>query len=280
MDILSDRIRELSLSKTEKRIADYLIVNQDSIGLSTALDLAREIGTSDTSLIRFVHRMGYPSFSVFKREMGSQLVNNSRAMRSSNKYAKSQIAADGDVIGEVYERALENIRKTCTELDQQRIHEVADILIRSHTKYICAFRTAQACATYMSGKLAYFLPHVVNIGGVENNALESLIDATNEDCLLMYSFPMYSEVNTSLLEIAQQRGTKSILVTDQVTSPLASKADIVLPASIAGLGFTNSYIAPMCLSEILLFTVSGETDIQKSRRAQQIDYYLDRHKLY
>lgn len=90
MDILSDRIRELSLSKTEKRIADYLIVNQDSIGLSTALDLAREIGTSDTSLIRFVHRMGYPSFSVFKREMGSQLVNNSRAMRSSNKYAKAR----------------------------------------------------------------------------------------------------------------------------------------------------------------------------------------------
>lgn len=195
MDILSDQIKGLTLSKTEKKVADYLIANQDSIGFSTALDLAREIGTSDTSLIRFVHRMGYPSFSAFKREMGSQLVNNSRAMRSSNKYAKSQAAVDGNVIGEVYERAMDNIRRTCTGLDQQRIREVADILINSRVKYICAFRTAQACAAYMSGKLSYYLPNVLNIGGVENHAVESLIDITPQDCLLMYSFPMYSEVN-------------------------------------------------------------------------------------
>ena len=280
MDILSDQIKGLTLSKTEKKVADYLIANQDSIGFSTAIDLAREIGTSDTSLIRFVHRMGYPSFSAFKREMGSQLVNNSRAMRSSNKYAKSQAAVDGNVIGEVYERAMDNIRRTCTGLDQQRIREVADILINSRVKYICAFRTAQACAAYMSGKLSYYLPNVLNIGGVENHAVESLIDITPQDCLLMYSFPMYSEVNSSLLEIAQERNAKSILITDRVTAPLASKASVVLPASIDGLGITNSYIAPMCLSEIILFTVSGEVDIGNSERAEQIDYYLERHKLY
>ena len=96
----------------------------------------------------------------------------------------------------------------------------------------------------------------------------------------MYSFPMYSEVNSSLLEIAQERNAKSILITDRVTAPLASKASVVLPASIDGLGITNSYIAPMCLSEIILFTVSGEVDIGNSERAEQIDYYLERHKLY
>ena len=36
----------------------------------------------------------------------------------------------------------------------------------------------------------------------------------------------------------------------------------------------------MCLSEIILFTVSGEVDIENSERAEQIDYYLERHKLY
>lgn len=280
MDVLSNRIRLLSLSKTEKMIADFLIANQDSIGFSTATNLAKEIGTSDTSLIRFVHRLGYPSFSAFKRDMGSQFVSSSRAKRSSNKYAKSQIAADGNVIAEVYDCAIENIRRTCTELDSQSIRTIANILIHSHTKYICAFRTAQACSTYMSGKLSYYLPRVVDIGGSESSAIEAMVDATNEDCLLMYSFPMYSAVNSTLLEIAQQRGTKSILITDQVTSPLASKASIVLPASIAGVGITNSYIAPMCLSEILLFTISGEVDISKCDRAELIDHYLEQHKLY
>ena len=37
-------------------------------------------------------------------------------------------------------------------------------------------------------------------------------------------------------------------MTDRRTSPLANKADVVVTAQVDGLGFTNSYVAPLSLS--------------------------------
>lgn len=282
MDLLMDKIKGMSLSKTEKVIAEYLLANQNAIGLRTASSLAMDIGTSDTSIIRFVHRLGYSSYAEFKREMGSRLIDQyNQSLRSGNKYARTQSAvAEGNLVDEVVCHAISNLQKTCENLNQSTITKIASVLIQSRIKYVAGFRTSSACAVYMQGKLTYFLPNVFYLGRSESVALSSIVDIGREDCLLLYSFPMYSEVNQSLLELAKDRGAASILITDQVTSPLAAKADIVLPASISGLGFTNSYIAPMCLSEIILFTVSRQVDISKDGRAEQIDTYLDRHHLY
>lgn len=282
MNTLSDKIKGMTLSKTEKMIADYILENEETIGLSTATDLAMEIGTSDTSVIRFIRRLGFSGYSDFKKEMGSRLIHHyNQNLRSGSKYARSQsVVAMGDLISNVVENAVSNLQRTCESIDPKLVEEIASVLLNSRIKYIAGFRTASSCALYMRGKLTYFLSNVSYLGGSESIALERILDIQREDCLLLYSFPMYSDVNPSLLEIVRDRGATSILVTDQITSPLASKADIVLPASITGLGFTNSYIAPMCLSEIILFTVSRRVDISKGGRASQIDKYLYRHKLY
>ena len=61
MGFLEQKISELALSKTEKRVADYILVNQDNVGLKTVTELAEDIGVSGTSIIRFVRRLGYQS---------------------------------------------------------------------------------------------------------------------------------------------------------------------------------------------------------------------------
>lgn len=281
MGFLEQKISELALPKTEKRVADYILVNQDNVGLKTVTELAEDIGVSGTSIIRFVRRLGYKSFAEFKKEMSHRLLQNSRDAHSASKYARSRPAlTKGDLVGEVYTRALENIQKTCEDLNKEVINRIASLLISSRMKYVCGFRTTFSCAHYLSSKLIYFVPNVVCLGVSERDALERMIDITAEDCLVLFSFPKYSEINYSLMEIARKKGAKIVLITDQVTAPLTSKADIVVPASISGLGLTNSYVAAVCLSEILLFAVSRKVDISLSERAGQFDHYLEKHRLY
>ena len=47
-----------------------------------------------------------------------------------------------------------------------------------------------------------------------------MIGSNEEDCLVMFSFPRYSEINYSILELAKKRGSKIILITDRVPSLL------------------------------------------------------------
>lgn len=126
----------------------------------------------------------------------------------------------------------------------------------------------------------FLTPHVVPILHADATAVENLLDITERDCLFLYSFPRYSEIARPLMEIARESGAKVILMTDRRTSPLANKADVVVTAQVDGLGFTNSYVAPLSLSEVILLSVSGRKDVKDSKRFNRIDSVMEREKLY
>jgi len=107
-----------------------------------------------------------------------------------------------------------------------------------------------------------------------------LVDIEEDDCLFMYSFSCYSEINYHLLDIAHKKGAKIILITDYYTSPLASKSDIVVIAKVDGLGFTNSYVAPLSISEVILLAVSSRNESICGERLKMIDEVIQRGKYY
>lgn len=282
MEKLTAKIKNMTLSKTEKRIAEYILENVNTIGLQTVSNVAAAIGTSDTSVIRFIRRLGFANYSDFKKEMSAKLIDQyQEAAWGGQKFIHArEMINQSEIITDVAACAMENIQKTCAGLSMEVVEKIAAILIKSRFKYIVGFRTTESCAVYMKGKLQYLLPNVVRTVGGESAAIESLVDITQEDCILMYSFPVYSEVNRTILDIARKRHVPTILITDSVTSPLAALADIVVSASIAGLGFTNSYLAPICVSEIILFSVNARMDESNKDRATRLDQYLAKHKAY
>ena len=54
MEELETKIRQLSLTQTDRTIAEYILDNLDTIGLQTSTTLAQNMGVSDTSVIRFI----------------------------------------------------------------------------------------------------------------------------------------------------------------------------------------------------------------------------------
>ncbi|NLU43715.1 MAG: MurR/RpiR family transcriptional regulator [Acholeplasmataceae bacterium] len=282
MESIAKKIQGLTLSKTEKKIADYILENEDVLGIKTATDLALEIGVSDTSIIRFLRTLGFSGYGEFKRIMSKRMLQQyNTSMLSSEKYIKTREFVDKkNVLVDVVKCAVDNMELTVQNTSIDTIRGIADCLIKSKRKYIFAFRGTACCADYMYRKLIYFLPDVFCCESADSSALERMVDITAGDCVLLYSFPRYSEINYSILELAKEHGAKVIVVTDKVTSPLAVYADYLLTASINGLGFTNSYVVPMCLSEAILLLVSKHGSKNKNNRATKIDEYLDKHSLY
>lgn len=80
--------------------------------------------------------------------------------------------------------------------------------------------------------------------------------------------------------MAKESGAKVILITDRITSPLAPNADLVLPVAVEGIGFTNSYVVPMCVSEMILLAVSKKMNAESGERIKRIENYMERNKMY
>ena len=51
-------------------------------------------------------------------------------------------------------------------------------------------------------------------------------------------------------------------------------------AQVEGLGFTNSYVAPLSLSEVILLAMSDRRDVTRTVRFKRIDTVMDKERLY
>lgn len=281
MDI-AQKIKAMSLTKTEKRIADYILDHINMLGLKTVTELASEIGVSDTSIIRFLRALGFSGYSEFKREMSERLMTQyCDALSPGEKYRKTKsVIRKENLISDVLDRTIENLHKSVQTLDMATIEQVANTLINSKRKFIAGFRGTSCCANYMYRKLILLTSDVICCDQAESRAIEQIIDISPEDCLLLYSFPRYSEINLSLLEIARRNGAQIIVVTDRVTSPLAPGANYLITVAVEGLGFTNSYVTPLFLSEIILLAISERDDTAHGKRIALIDEYIGKHQMY
>ena len=285
MEDLVRKIQSMTLTRTDAEIAEYILAHLSTIGFQTSTTMAEEIGVSDTSVIRFIRKLGFKGYADFRSEMNARTARQiDRAqpdLTHGEKYLRTlEHLGSSSLISDVSQYTLNNLQKSYAQLDQGTVEQIVDILLSSDRKYIAGFRGTACCAQYMASKLLFLTPHVVPILHADATAVENLLDITERDCLFLYSFPRYSEIARPLMEIARESGAKVILMTDRRTSPLANKADVVVTAQVDGLGFTNSYVAPLSLSEVILLSVSGRRDVTDSKRFNRIDSVMDREKLY
>ena len=199
----------------------------------------------------------------------------------SQKFTNTKDKINSDnVVNDVFYKAIDNLSSTMLNLDDKLVNSIAECIIKSRNKYIIGFRGTSCCADYFTRKAVFFVPHLILCNMAESSVIEKLIDLNEEDCLVMFSFPRYSEINYSILELAKKRGSKIILITDRVTSPLVPYADYLLTVKIDGVGFTNSYVVPLCVAESLAILIGQKIGTDSKQRLADLDFFISKNNLY
>lgn len=278
----TERIKAKEFTKTEKIIADYILDNINTVGFSPLKDVAIACGVSDTSVIRFLRELGYEGYTDFKKSLNDKLIEQYNAnlspMQKFNQ-SKSQITTES-IANEVFYNSINNLNNAYLKLDDGLLQNIADCLIASKHKYIAAFRGTSCCADYFWRKAIYFLPGLVLCDKAESETIEKLVDISKDDCLMLFSFPRYSEISFTILELAKKRGAKIIVFTDRITSPLAPYADYLVTVSINGVSFTNSYVVPLCYAEALAVIISKKLENSTEERLNLLEEHIYKSNLY
>lgn len=285
MEDLIKKIQKLYLTQTDQRIADYILEHLDTIGFQTSTTLAMEIGVSDTSVIRFVRKLGFHGYAEFRSEMNNRIAQQHSQSQNdlfpSEKYNSTKELLNRDnLVKDVSRYTLNNLQKSLSKLDNATVQRIVDVILSSNRKYVVGFRGTACCAQYMASKLTLLLPNTVLITQADATAVERVLDITDQDCLILYTFPRYSKLCQVLINLASEKGAKIILITDRLTNPLAAKASIVVIAYVNGLGFSNSYVVPLSVSEVILLAISGRDSPEQSTRIRELDDIMAAEWLY
>lgn len=278
---LTQRIQQASLTRKQQVIADYLIKNQNRVCTLSCLAIAREIGVSDASVIRFARAIGYGGFSDLKAACYQRLTQEAAqtavgelppAARLDMQFEKYH---DLDLFQELPRLLCGNVEQSIRQNRPEVYQRVVDAICSSRNIFIVGLRGGIGPAVNFGRFLSFLADNVRVITSGEGDAFAQLQSLSPGDMVLAISFARYYKVDSLIADLVKRKGATLCTVADSAKSPLAQRADTLLLVQTQHFGFSNSMVGTLSVLEYLLTLLSWKNPQKYHRRLAEREQIMD-----
>lgn len=263
-----------SMSKSQQKLASYILNNPNTVPFHTVATLSKQAGVSEASVVRFAVFLGYSGY----RELQNQMRNSVQAQLTTKDRLKmsSQVYDDSNqAIYDILKDDIANIKITMENLDPVAFSNAQNLLLNAKEIYISANRSAASLGLFLQYYLDIILSNVHLLGPVEHKP-EQLNRLNAEDVVVGISFARYSTSTVNMMAFAKERGATTIVITDNLLSPLVPHGDVVLTASSQLPTFFDSFVAPLSLINTLIAFVGKKRMDESEDRLEKLEEIWER----
>jgi DNA-binding MurR/RpiR family transcriptional regulator len=271
---LSERIREISLSASpaERRVAQVLFSSNLIAGLDTVAKLAEQANVSGPTVLRFVTRVGYPSYPAFQEALRSDI--GSRLASPLDLYERSSVppAGEGATLVDTAQVFNDGISRTLARLERDKLQTIVELMAdSSRNLYLVGGRFTQHLAEILWGHVHQLRAntHIIRSGVV--GARDHLVDMGRRDVLVAFDVRRYQADTIELAEFAKLRRTTIILVTDPLLSPIARVANHVLTCDLDAPSPYDSMVPLLAMVETIVGALTQQCGESGRRRVVEIE---------
>ena len=269
-----------SLTVSEKKLADYILSNQDALACLSISQLAAGATVAEATVSRFCRRVGYSNYARFK----VAAANTSLRFKPANNPLSGQIE-QGDTVDTIarklYTAEMEAIGQTMDLLDPDAVLRATDLLEKAG-RVLCM---GQGGSMLIAQEAAHLFATVDNrFVAVVDSHMQAIAAAMMEpeDVVLFFSYSGSTRAMMETLKLARERRGKVILVTRFPHSPGAGLSDVVLQCGAnenpLQSGSIAARIAQMYLLDVL-FSEYSRRNLVKTRcnRARIAQALVEKH---
>jgi len=275
---LFDKIRTLGhLTPSEAKIAGYLDRTYPLLALETVTSISENAEVGRATVVRFISRLGYDSFSDFQNELKKDLL--SRIDSPAEKYVERKTMPKGrktEAFRTHCDQVIRNLHEAARRIDAGQVEACARLLATCKGSiYIMGSRTSFSLAHLFSLQLSYLRDGIVlldNLGGSLPNQVRTV---SGPDLLIGIFKTRYSRLTEQAAHWFKQKGCCLILLTDRETNPLANLADIQFVAPSDGISIFDSSCATLAVLETLVDLVALQYDKKIDRLLVNVETAFD-----
>ncbi len=258
------------MSKSQIKIANYIIENPDVAPFLTASKLAKNVGVGEATVIRFAVFLGYQGYPDFQWHLQEALKRKWTSAERFEKTTKDGNNSPDSVWEEVLRDDMQNIRTTLENLDQEDFQAAVQAIIEAKRIYIVAYRSAQSIGLFLEFYLDLVLQNTELIRQADGVS-EHLLDMGKDDLVIALGFSRYTKRTVDILNYVRTRGAKTLVITDHIMSPLAPLGDIQLFTSVDINSFIDSFVAPLSIINALITAVTRSEQEKVKTRLEQLE---------
>ncbi|MBY6274497.1 MAG: transcriptional regulator, partial [Bacillaceae bacterium] len=211
------------LTKTETKIADYVLEHLQDIIYCSVTELAERAGVGETTVLRFCRKMGFNGFQDFKLALAQDLVQpftNDEEEIVENDTTLS-------IINKTTTKHMKIIEENRQLLDEKQVEKAIDLILSAKTNVFFGVGSSGLTALQAANSLTRI---GIKCDAKQDSHFQAMTAAllTKDDCAIGISVSGSTKDTIHNLEIAKKRGAKIICITSNGKSPITKLADVVL----------------------------------------------------
>ena len=237
-----ERIRELydNLSRSYRKVADYVLSHYYEVAFMTAAQLAHAVSVDTTTVVRFSQRLGYNGYPDLLGDIRQQVKAEIYAHYTPQELTPNDPAS---TFNQRIEQEQQNLYQTRTHTPPAQVQRVARLLRQADHIALVAegYGTTAALMTAQQLRHRGLSAEAVEEDLVKRTA--TLMKLDDKSLLIGISATQYGEEVARAMEYARRQGCATLGIVGSMQSPVNRMSDEVLYAPTGASGPLPSIIA-------------------------------------
>jgi len=244
------------LTKSEQRIASFLLANYDEAAFLPAAELADRLEVSQATVVRFARSVGYDSFPEMRRSLQEIFrVKVTPASRLQRKLADLN-TGQGHVLQKTIDMELQYLTEAEHSISTADFDRAVDVVVRASRVFVFGTGPSRILADLLQIRLRRFGITIIPLMESGRDILEKLILLQPDDALIAMGFHRVTAEVVTVLDYAHRTGCQSVLLTDTLGATFRDKVAVILAARRGPVSTFHSLTVPMVILNALILAVA------------------------
>jgi DNA-binding MurR/RpiR family transcriptional regulator len=265
------------LTKSEKRIADYIRQNQDEVAFLSAGEIAEYLELSEATMVRFAGTLGFDSYPAMRKVLQVKfrnLITHSSRLRSR----LDEMREAGDIFERLVASEIAYLTESLQSLDRKAFDAAVELLRTHQRVFVFGLGPSVSLVDLLEIRLTRATRHVIPLKSSGKESLEPLLLMNKDDLVIAIAFFNITPTLKIILDQAHLHKTPVILVTDTLGDLLRKKATVTLAARRGPISSFHSLVIPMTIINALLLALSAVDQERVMTNLDKLDQLRERLK--
>lgn len=252
MSEVTAKIRSIynSLSEAERKVADYILKNEEEVPFKSVYEIAKAVDVSVPSVSRLTKRIGYKNFKDFKIKLAKDTSSTVRYIYS----AITQDDGDEELIRKVFLGNIRTLEDTLKLIEDNGLVEMAKILAKAKR---IVFLGIGGSGTVANDAALRFSHLDIQAEGY-NDPIQILLQTKRlkkNEVVVGISHSGRTGIVLEALKIALQNGAITVCITNYMNSPMKEHCSYFFCTAFeenhVKVAALSSHLAQLCLIDAL-----------------------------
>ncbi len=269
------RSRYSDLTRKERKFADTLMANYPVAGLASITEVAANANISTPTVLRTAKKLGFKGFPGFQAALRKELKQTlANPIVKHERWANA--APEEHILNQFAIATMENLSSSLRQIDHHTFDKVSELLADENRKIaIVGGRLSHSVADYLATHLQVLRDDVTLLSSSPSRWPHHLLNLSKGDVLVLFDVRRYEANLSDLAKLAEQRGIKIVLFTDQWMSPVSTRAAHTLAVRIEVPSGWDSAVVTLFIVEALVAAVETHRWPQTRARMKDLEKLFD-----